>query len=187
MRKKVWKYISNGLFVIILLILLIPSWRIQFQGWFQGIFMRDLSLAETRNEPLPYEVNNWKITDTNNETLIFSHLYDKPIVLSFWATWCPPCRAELKELKELKEKMGEDIHIISCSEESLETIKESNLDQDYSFLYFTQRFPAFFQMTAYPTICIIDKEQQLVFRHEGAGGLNSEKNLSFLKGLTENR
>ncbi len=187
MSKKVWKYLSNGLFGFVLLVLFIPSWRVGFQGWFQGIFMVDLQLEKAYEKPLPPAVNTWQVGKTNDEALFFGDFYDKPIVLSFWATWCPPCRAELKTLNALKADMGDMVHFISCSEETVETITNSGLTDDYDFLYSTKRIPPFFNMRAYPTLCIIDKNQHLIFTHEGAGGLDTEKNIQFLKGLAENQ
>jgi len=37
--KRAWRVLSNILFVAIIVILIVPSWRVQFQGWFQSIFM----------------------------------------------------------------------------------------------------------------------------------------------------
>lgn len=185
--KRIWKHGSTVLLITIVLILIVPRWRVSFQGWVQGFFMSDLEFETSFAYQIPPEVEKWSLKHANGEAFLFQDFLKKPIVLSFWATWCPPCRAELKELETLKTLYDPSIHFISVSEESIETIKKSGLNTDYDFLYSTERIPPFFNVSAYPTLCIIDKNGQLIFQHSGAGGLSHEKNKVFLNGLIENQ
>lgn len=185
--KKIWKHSSTVFLVIIVLILLVPAWRVPFQGWVQGIFMADLAFEKTESRAIPAEVETWNLQHTGGQKFQLRHFLTRPLIISFWATWCPPCRAELKELKLLKDNYQNSIHFLSISEEPLETIKKSGLDGQYDFLYSTNRIPSFFNVNAYPTLCIIDKTGHLIFQHSGAGGLENEKNEAFLNGLIENQ
>lgn len=185
--KKFRKYFSNILLVAIVLILLVPSWRVTFQGWFQGLFLSSTDFRISRVESIPMDVMSWEITDMEGHTFSFSSLNDKPILISFWATWCPPCRAELPEIKSLNDNLGDDIHFIAVSEESIETIKNSGLHNDYSFLFRTNYYPRFFEVSAYPTLCIINNQMELIHKQEGAGKIDTEKNNQFLRGLIENK
>ena len=50
---------------------------------------------------------------------------DKPVLLEFWATWCPPCRKSIPHLNEIYEKYKDkDIVIIGVSNEESGTVKE---------------------------------------------------------------
>ncbi|WP_367277824.1 TlpA disulfide reductase family protein [Clostridium sp.] len=39
--------------------------------------------------------------DLNGKELSLSDLKDKKVFLNFWATWCPPCKAEMPEIEKL--------------------------------------------------------------------------------------
>lgn len=184
--KKIWKHGTTVLLGVIIIILLVPSWRVSFQGWFQGLFLTQMELKEESNTPLPINVLDWVIYDDQNTATTFRNYTNKPTVLTFWATWCPPCRAELKELKTLKENYNGKVNFVSVSEESNETVKKSGLTESYDFLYTTQLYPQFFEIQSYPTLCIINKHGELIFKHAGAGALDNEKNRDFLDGLVVN-
>jgi len=53
------------------------------------------------------------VTDnTFTETVLAS---DRPVVVDFWAEWCPPCRVISKSLAELAEEFGERIGIVTLN------------------------------------------------------------------------
>ncbi|WP_326561973.1 thioredoxin [Micromonospora sp. NBC_01796] len=45
------------------------------------------------------------VTDATFATLVLAS--DRPVVVDFWAEWCPPCRAISKSLAELAEEFGD--------------------------------------------------------------------------------
>lgn len=182
-KQKLKDYFFNTLLVVVVLILLIPSMRVRFQGWFQSFFLSDAIITKQMNQSIEASVLNWQLFDTQYQLHAFSEFTSKPIVLSFWATWCPPCRAELPELKELNEELKNKLHVVAVSEESVDIILKSELAEDYNFLYSTQSIPASFKVNSYPTLLIIDKNFNIVYRQEGAANLNTEANKNFLNSL----
>ncbi len=46
------------------------------------------------------------------ESLDFSHLQGKPVVLNFWAGLCPPCRAEMPDLQRFYEETQDDVTLV---------------------------------------------------------------------------
>lgn len=92
----------------------------------------------------------------------------KTIFLNFWATWCPPCRAEMPEIQEIYEEYGEngsDVIILGVA--SPETGREGTAEEIAAFLSDNNyTYPVvmdtdgilayYYGISAYPTTFMID-------------------------------
>jgi thiol-disulfide isomerase/thioredoxin len=52
---------------------------------------------------------------SNNKPLKLSGLRGKPVLVNFWGTWCPPCRAEMPELEKLYAKYKDQVDFVGVS------------------------------------------------------------------------
>lgn len=48
------------------------------------------------------------LKDLNGRTVRLSDYQGKVVLVNFWATWCPPCRAEMPDLVKLQSEYGKD-------------------------------------------------------------------------------
>ena len=183
-RKKVKNYIWNGLFGLLILVIIIPSWRIAFQSTFQRLFMTSVKLEETNSQTLSIQPNEWIIYDINNEPISFHEFGNKPIVLNFWATWCPPCVAELPGLYEFYEQVKDEAYVIAVSDESIEKLKDFKAFEKYKGMIYrsTDRIAAF-DFSAYPTTFVLAPNFRQVFKIVGAENFATEHNVNFIKNL----
>jgi peroxiredoxin len=46
---------------------------------------------------------DFTLTSLDGETITLSSYAGKPVVLNYWATWCPPCRIEMPHLQQASE------------------------------------------------------------------------------------
>ncbi len=60
---------------------------------------------------------DFTLTTVAGESLTLAAWRGKPVVLNFWATWCPPCRAELPELQAAHERYAGEVIIVGVNQE----------------------------------------------------------------------
>ena len=56
-----------------------------------------------------------EVKDLDGHTVRLSDYQGKVVLINFWATWCPPCRAEMPDLVRLQREYGEDLQIIGIT------------------------------------------------------------------------
>lgn len=50
-----------------------------------------------------------------DKTVTLSQFRGKPVVLNFWATWCPPCVEEIPSMVALQKQLGDKVVILAVS------------------------------------------------------------------------
>jgi cytochrome c biogenesis protein CcmG/thiol:disulfide interchange protein DsbE len=135
-----------------------------------GLFL----LAGCNSGSHPPRIGNaapdFSITDSRH-TVALSQLRGKPVLLNFWATWCPPCIEEMPSLVQLQKQMGDKVTILAVSEDAddgaykqfvhdhgvdLLTVRDT---QQKNELYGTFKFPETF---------VIDRNGTIVRKFIGA-------------------
>ncbi|SEJ80137.1 thiol:disulfide oxidoreductases, DsbE subfamily protein [Propionispira arboris] len=100
-----------------------------------------------------------------------------PYVLNFWATWCPPCKAELPELNEFANAHTEDVQFYAINiEESENTITDFLQNTGYSLPILLDADGSIsqeFRVRAVPTTIVVDS--QGVIRYRKTGGVTKEE------------
>jgi thiol-disulfide isomerase/thioredoxin len=120
----------------------------------------------------PAPVAAFTARDLNGRDISLASFRGKVVIINFWATWCPPCRAEIPDLIALQEKYRDQLQIIGVSEdeESAEMVQRfvSDHNMNYPTVMTTpdlaKRFPG---VSALPTSFIIDRDSRIVQKHVG--------------------
>jgi thiol-disulfide isomerase/thioredoxin len=82
---------------------------------------RDGACAALKPDPLPAFLQtgptpDFQLPDAGGRTVSLSSQRGHPVLLNFWATWCPPCVDEVPSLEELARKLdGTDLRLLAVS------------------------------------------------------------------------
>ena len=126
--------------------------------------------------------------DGNGKTIDISKQKGKVLFINFWATWCPPCIAEMPSIDKLKAELpSEDILFLMVDvDDNYKKSKKFMDNRKFNLPVYTQAgaIPENLLSGSIPTTVIIDKEGRVVGRHEGAGDYTRPEVVKYFKELT---
>ncbi len=106
---------------------------------------------------------NFQLQNLDGQTVSLSNFRGKPVLVNFWATWCPPCRSEMPYIQEIYEEWtnkGLVVLTINIGESSskVEEFMQS-LNLSFTVLLDTKQDVAQrYNITGIPTTFFIDKD-----------------------------
>jgi thiol-disulfide isomerase/thioredoxin len=121
------------------------------------------SLLENPRRAREEYAPEFQVVSLQGEPVALRGLAGKYVVLDFWATWCPPCRASVGELKELSRKYPrDDVVLVSVSaDEDERTWREFVAKKNMDWLQYRdqdKKVLHLFNVHAFPTYIVIDRE-----------------------------
>ena len=189
---KFWQFIrKNGFSMLMGSLIVIMVVSPDAKSWMLRQLMRT-SFFNAKIESKAADISNhaainFNFEDDKASIQNTSSLKGKVVFINFWASWCPPCRAEFPSIETLytRFKNHPDIFFLMINKDSdLSTANNYLKKEKYSVPFYktNDNVPGEVFSGSLPTTVMLDKAGKIRFHHEGFSNYGTDK---FVKQIEE--
>ncbi len=179
--------VNIGVVALFLVILLVPSAKaLVLRGLLEiGLFKPALSSAKTKPD---FDLSTIRFKNAKNQSISLADLNGKIVFLNFWATWCPPCLAEMPSINKLHQQYVNDNNVVFLLVDADGTFAKSQAYMDrkgYKMPVYTfdSDVPKQLFSGSLPTTLVFDKKGRISYQGVGAADYASPKFIAFMNAL----
>lgn len=137
-------------------------------------------VVETKyDEPAP----NFNLVNLAGESVLLSDFSGTPVMINFWATWCPPCRNEMPLIESFAKKHDRELIVLAINAGEEEQVVRAFVDETGLDLIFlldpTNTVANLYRVVGFPTSLFIDENG--ILKATFIGELDEDLLLSYLE------
>lgn len=176
---------NNIIFLVIILLMLIPQTRQPIQIFLQkGLAMISPSVIK-EDKRLTLTDYDWRLVNEHGTPYNFKDAKGKVVLINFWATWCPPCIAEMPSMEKLYKDYKNDVVFLFVSNETQDVISKFKAKNAYEFVVHASLTanPQLLEASSIPRTFVLDQQGHIVIDKTGAADWNSKAVRTLLDNL----
>lgn len=124
----------------------------------------------------------FKIVDLEGKAFNLADFKGKKVFVNLWASWCPPCRAEIPSIEKLYSKIDKSkaVFVLLSLDNDFETaVKFAAKNKMTSPVFYpAENLPALFNVQGIPATFIFGEKGNLLTQIEGGDDYDTEKYLN---------
>ncbi|MGM0471078.1 MAG: TlpA family protein disulfide reductase [Bacillota bacterium] len=128
-----------------------------------------------------FKAPNFTLPTLKQKQINLSDYKDRVILINFWATWCPPCRAEMPYIQQLNEEMSDKVKILAINVREKPTqVKEFIKKNNYNFTILMDQEAEVankYLVRGVPKTIVINRNGIIKGEHVGSMNLEQMKSL----------
>jgi len=137
-----------------------------------ALVVQRFSEAKYAPHVLRHAAPEFSLAVFHGESLSSSQLRGKKVILTFWATWCPPCLSELKELENYQKSHPEIVMLAAVSESTdakqIETVMHEKKLKSLRIGFAPSQLWDQYGVNGVPSTFVIDENGFVRIQHYGA-------------------
>ena len=184
------KNIFNAIFIILILVLAFvpPAKALVLEGLMTIGFFKPDTDAKQGADGSAVNLSGIRFKDTKGKIVDLGNLKGKVIFLNFWATWCPPCLAEMPGVNKLYEKFKDDdsvVFILADADGNLVKSQKFMDKKHYQLPVYAvdSEIPDVLFKGALPTTIVFDKMGRITYNESGAANYGDVNFIKFINRL----
>ncbi|WP_420582954.1 TlpA family protein disulfide reductase [Reichenbachiella sp.] len=156
-------------------------------GFFQRLILSTgIIQADVLNENEQYEADyNFKLLDEQGQVIDFNQFKGQTVFLNFWATWCPPCIAEMPDIHDLYKKMQDEnvVFVLISRDDNFDKAKNFIERKSFSFPIYQEAsvMPKVFESQSIPATFVISPEGKIIATRTGMAKYDTEEFRALLR------
>ncbi|MEX0723101.1 MAG: TlpA disulfide reductase family protein [Gracilimonas sp.] len=133
---------------------------------------------------------NMPLLTLDGERTSLSKFEGKTIFMNLWATWCPPCIAEMPNIQRLYDDIDDEniVFVMASLDQDPQKAWDFVARKGFTFpVYSVIAKPRIYDSSVVPTTYVISPEGDIVMEHRGMAKYDTDDFKAFLKAVTENQ
>ncbi len=150
-----------------------------------GLFQPDVEESIQHGNRADY---NMPLLSINGDRASLSEFEGKTIFLNFWATWCPPCIAEMPNIQQLYNDIKNDdvVFVMASLDQDPQKARDFVKRKEFTFpVYSVLSKPRIYDTSMVPTTYVISPSGELVMKHAGMANYNTDAFKDFLTRISD--
>ncbi|TKB97946.1 TlpA family protein disulfide reductase [Pedobacter cryophilus] len=173
----------------------------QVKGFFiQGLMKIGLFQPDVPKQSEETASTSEALVEENSEVILFKNeagemvnladLKGKVVFINFWATWCPPCIAEMPSINKLQQQFKDNKNVVFLMvdvDNNLEKSMKFMKSKKFDLKVFTpaSQIPPNYLGGSIPTTLLINKKGEIVFKHEGGADYTNTEFATYLDKMSK--
>ncbi len=185
-KKRWWTIVLDFLFVVLVVAMLFPGTRKPLSAF----MIRQTLFSPSETDKVIYlSDQDWsmQISGEGGDDVTLEDFKGKPVFLNFWATWCPPCIAEMPSIQKLYNEYKDEIAFVLISSEGTDVIHAFMDKHEYTLPVYSLEsgVPAVFETSTIPSTYLIGPTGRVLIKKTGAARWDSRKMKTLIDDLLE--